>query len=1237
MHANGHTDGYGNTGNVKPYIAIGVYEAYATSDSELVSQSGKVPTVNKTLAEFKTLAGNNNTNIGNTGSYSLWGYDQWQLYKMMAFTIMGTENAQGMIGRGLATGSFNSGFRSETGTVDTAGSYFGTYLVEPSRTTASKLLLENTWGSVAEFLGDVKGTYHDSKYRLVFEAEEITAEKIIESFNNATSGWYSKTWLRDNPLWGCLGWFDTGNYTGADDQMSLDISGDRIAISSPQTDKSVRVGGAHNTTGNRAGLSTLWMDSVISEADSITGSRIMYLMDAAAVEVKVSVSTTHVETASLAVTKKVGSDTPTNVADPIYVGNDATLAMVDNNMTITDGDTVYTYTVTPASGKSFNYFMDELNDRIQVSGKVRSMVLKAVCGTPEVVSVIQAAGGTLTIHYRSDATVTPGTSEYSVQDNVLTISTGNNINLTVTATPNNGVHFGMFLVGPSNAMVPQTNTDSVAITDAYTKDNPLTITAAFVNYVYAFKGDDYTISYVSKSGTQTISNGSVTNESPIPVVYQTGTVELTITAEDNHLINKVYAGITELTESANKYTVGPLTSDTYVTVLTDNDNTVTFTRDSVKIETEHEASNLYLPTEVVVTPIDNLTDGVLESIKNRASLSVAILGKSDVRLNVPTVQTVPIPVAALTLFKGSNGDLYIDSLNANLVFTRAALSDIGEAIEAGVGDNSIMIDQNSALSVSAISTSAPEAYSSLIPHSQVFNIDVAVVTDTVTYHITSELGSPMTIELDPTAGYSKYSIRYLDGTGGMERLHSSNCTFDATLFGLYAIVEEYTVRFDTAGLVLKDSVNVARDSTLDPGSLMAAGYTFAGWYKDPTFDTPWSEQSIVSVDNMTLYAKWNVWTLTVTFEPGTGSGTMEQQTIRYSDGSRTLNPNAFTKTGYVFDHWTSDTEETYDDRADMSELILAVDSEITLAAEWRKAPVPPSPVNPNIYEAVSDDGEFSDKEVSSIISQMKNIASYSKTPILNVTAEGRIHLTSELFDAMINYGAKLVFKDKNVTIDVPSKTLAGIGKGKDAILMVDTKDISEVYVLKDRDGEVYDITLVVNGQTYKELFAEPIDISIICDDLKDVDKDLTELFYVNGSVLEKVDITKFGDMVWFSAPHLSRYALVYDRGATVSVNISGGTVSDPGDGWKYSGGYYSKKFAVGSTVTEILDDLGSISKSWSVRMGQSSTSDVLEEGGMTIVVKWVSLADILLVIFVVIVAILLLFITFYRKGTGRRS
>lgn len=108
------------------------------------------------------------------------------------------------------------------------------------------------------------------------------------------------------------------------------------------------------------------------------------------------------------------------------------------------------------------------------------------------------------------------------------------------------------------------------------------------------------------------------------------------------------------------------------------------------------------------------------------------------------------------------------------------------------------------------------------------------------------------------------------------------------------------------------------------------GYVFEGWFTDSSYLTPWSLESDLVVNAMTLVAKWSKMRLTVTFD-SLGGTLVSPQTVDY--GSLPYRPANPIKTGYLFENWYHDN--TYTRLFDFNQVI---ESGTTIVAKWVQAP-----------------------------------------------------------------------------------------------------------------------------------------------------------------------------------------------------------------------------------------------------------------------------------------------------------
>lgn len=256
-----HTYTSGGVVGHAPAIAIGVYEAY-NDNGVLTSQSGRTPTASTTLADFVSLATAGNPD-NDYGTYQLWNYYQWTLYRMMGFTVMGNMDSQYMMGEGPTSTSAPS----VTGLTSSA------YEKSANAQSSVSLFLENTWGSVTEWVGDT-----------VFSNYVMTAGNTAGGVTSATA---VTNVLEESVVWPS----SSGRYYATFNPTS-DVFGAPVTVgsrgtagqaindyvyTSSSTNRALSVGG-HYSYGDGAGLSFVGAHVVWTLTNGQYGSRLAYVL-----------------------------------------------------------------------------------------------------------------------------------------------------------------------------------------------------------------------------------------------------------------------------------------------------------------------------------------------------------------------------------------------------------------------------------------------------------------------------------------------------------------------------------------------------------------------------------------------------------------------------------------------------------------------------------------------------------------------------------------------------------------------------------------------------------------------------------------------------------------------------------------------------------------------------------------------------------------------------------------------
>lgn len=166
---------------VKDVFYLGAYKGYVTS-SKLRSLSGKTPTVNTTIGNFRTQA------QANGSGYDQSAFNQLIFRQCMYLLKYKNLDSQTAVGQGYVNGSS----AVSTGGTNTNGMDYGT----TSQTQQMKLFgLEDFWGNVWEF---IDGIYSDSSYNILTTTENFN-DTGSGYTNRGSSGFSSNTgnWISD--------------------------------------------------------------------------------------------------------------------------------------------------------------------------------------------------------------------------------------------------------------------------------------------------------------------------------------------------------------------------------------------------------------------------------------------------------------------------------------------------------------------------------------------------------------------------------------------------------------------------------------------------------------------------------------------------------------------------------------------------------------------------------------------------------------------------------------------------------------------------------------------------------------------------------------------------------------------------------------------------------------------------------------------------------------------------------
>ena len=148
------------------------------------------------------------------------------------------------------------------------------------------------------------------------------------------------------------------------------------------------------------------------------------------------------------------------------------------------------------------------------------------------------------------------------------------------------------------------------------------------------------------------------------------------------------------------------------------------------------------------------------------------------------------------------------------------------------------------------------------------------------------------------------------------------------LYARWKTIKTYTISYNANqgnGTMASDTVSTGGTATIKNNTFTRSGYTFAGWTtnSDGTDDGyGWAEgwsgtwnydngQYGIANNALVLYARWNPKSYTINYNANGGSGTMSSSTVS-SGSSVTIKNNTFTKKGYTFAGWTTNSNGTDD-------------------------------------------------------------------------------------------------------------------------------------------------------------------------------------------------------------------------------------------------------------------------------------------------------------------------------------
>ena len=247
-------------GHVYKYIGIGVYEASTSTvggNTCLMSQSGQTPAVSQNIGTFDNYAHNT------PGTTMLWNFYQWTFTKMATYMVGMGKNTQQIWGAGAS----NNSAASTTGNMNTQGPYYGS-------STESKVFIENSWGSVYEFVGDVvfnSRTIYAGQNSSVYAYDSTSGRTSLGVSLPSSNGWITAT-SKNAATWDL-----PTSSSSSSNATDTNYPGDRVYSYSGV--RVLNVGG-YWYDDTYAGVAYASASNVSTNTSSYLGARLAYVFDA---------------------------------------------------------------------------------------------------------------------------------------------------------------------------------------------------------------------------------------------------------------------------------------------------------------------------------------------------------------------------------------------------------------------------------------------------------------------------------------------------------------------------------------------------------------------------------------------------------------------------------------------------------------------------------------------------------------------------------------------------------------------------------------------------------------------------------------------------------------------------------------------------------------------------------------------------------------------------------------------
>jgi uncharacterized repeat protein (TIGR02543 family) len=862
------------------YIGIGVYEASTATvggNTSLMSQSGMVPANLKTVTEFNSYAQNT------PGGTILWNYYQWTFTKMATYMVGMGKNSQQIWGDGNTETDVTS--PSTSGLGDTVGPYMP-LRSETNTTTYSKVFIENTWGSLYEFVGDVvisnRDLYAGQNATKIF-FDHTTFMTFLYSLPDTTAG--NKEWISGTTK-GAANWDLPSSITSTDNHADLTKPGDMVWTGLDTSSKvnSLRVGGNYES-GTKSGVAFVAANRDWDKSFNYVGSRLTYYFDGA-----FDVTVTQGEHGTTTLGTKTGTEAITTTkygqgVEVTFKNEPVSGYRLKNVDVYKQGDESIKVTLTEKTLTSGKFTMPGYSVVIKPEYEAVS-TLSITSGENGSVKVNGETISSITVADSSSVTVavpeTKETGTMTIVDTVL----GANVTYTIVGTPDSEFFFNKFTDGSNNTIaggdVSGIGGDTIKANffkHTVTVYNPTTGGTVTSSEYWVTVGHTVTLTAHPAEGYRLHSLEAVTTYGEVTLDPKTLTVsEFIMPAADVYVHPVFEEAVTISFESTGA-------------------GSITITKDTAECE----------------SPITVLPSAQFAVTGNVITITDTEWGTETKEY---TITASPSPTHGFELFYKAD--------DFKQVKGTGVASELGSNICANFTPNNWSTHvQGKGTATSGGSATGEAAQGTVI-------------------EITCAPGTDMRFDsIAASVIGTGESVPLKEESSGQFPVYSFVMPNASVWIDVVFVEDTVTVSFEMNdhGTQVESQTIIRGHTATEPTEPTAKFYDFEGWFSDDALTVPWNFVEDVVQNDLTLYAKWEVHEYTVTFI-AEGS----DFAVLYTNGEGKLShlpdKDPF-KTDYYFTGWYTEGSQRV-----TTNTVFNDDTDVY--AHWEKKPLPPPVITVNV-------------------------------------------------------------------------------------------------------------------------------------------------------------------------------------------------------------------------------------------------------------------------------------------------